>query len=186
MGDRMMLGAATLFAATTTFATAVSVRQQQLSGEPLGLRFFPGRVPVHLALGLGSGIAAPWPMPVVAMVAATRAKPGVRWPERTCATIGAVVLVTTLAEPAARGLRARSAWAKATVPLNLLSGAALFLAGMRSSGSHRASPGPRGARSRGSRASVLGAGAAMSAHRLAPGGVSIAALRARGVPERPA
>ena len=130
MADRAMLGAATLFAATTAFTTAVSMHQQHLPDEPFGLRF-PGRVPVHLALGLGSGVAAPWPMPVIALVAGLRAEAGVTWPERTCAVLGAVVLVGTLVEPASWGLRPRSARARATVPLNFLSGAALFLAGTR-------------------------------------------------------
>ncbi len=130
MADRNMLAAATLFAATTTFTTAVSMREQHLPDEPLGFRF-PGRVPVHLALGLGSGVAAPWPMPVIALVAAMKAGRGVTWPERTCAIIGAVVLVGTLVEPASWGLRPRSARARVTVPLHFLSGAALFLAGTR-------------------------------------------------------
>ena len=130
MGDRMMLGAATFFAASTAFTHAVSMRQPQLPDEPFGIRF-PGTVPVHLALGLGSGVAAPWPMPVGAVVAAVRAGDGVSWPERTCAILGAIVLVGTLAEPASWGLRPRSAAAKATVAFNLLSGAALFLAGTR-------------------------------------------------------
>ena len=130
MADWKMLGAVTLFAATTTFATAVSIREQHLPEEPLGFRF-PGRVIVHLALGLGSGVAAPWPMPIIAFAAAARAGRGVSWPERTCAVIGAVVLVGTLVEPASRGLRPRSAWARATVPLHFPSGAALFLAGTR-------------------------------------------------------
>jgi hypothetical protein len=133
MSDRMMLGAATFFAASTAVTTTVSMRQQQLPDEPFGVRFPPGRVPVHLALGLGSGVAAPWPMPVAAMVAGIRAEPGASWPARTCAILGAVVLVGTLAEPASWGLRPRSALAKATVPLNLLSGVALFLAGTRRS-----------------------------------------------------
>ncbi len=67
MGDRTMLGAATLFATTTAFNTVVSVREQHLIDEPLGFRL-PGSVPGHLALGLGSGVAAPWPMPVIAVV----------------------------------------------------------------------------------------------------------------------
>jgi hypothetical protein len=134
MADRALLGAATLFAATTAFTTSVSMRQQHLPDEPLGLRF-PGRVPIHLALGLGSGVAAPWPMPVIAVAAAMRAEPGVRWPGRTCAVLGAVLLVGTLVEPASWGLRPRSASARATVPLNFLSGAALLLAGTRDASS---------------------------------------------------
>ncbi len=62
MGDRTMLGAASLFTATTVYATAVSAREPGLPDEPLGFRL-PGRVPAHLALGLGSGVAAPWTSP---------------------------------------------------------------------------------------------------------------------------
>ncbi|TQN43368.1 hypothetical protein FHU33_2812 [Blastococcus colisei] len=130
MGDRTMLAAGTFFAAATACTTAVSLRQPQLPDEPFGIRF-PGRVPVHLALGLGSGVAAPWPMPVIALAAAMRAGSGASWPERTSAVLGAVVLVGTIAEPASWGLRPRSSAARATVALNLLSGAALFLAGTR-------------------------------------------------------
>lgn len=133
MGDRRMLAAGTFFAAATAATTAVSVRQPQLPDEPFGVRF-PGRVPVHLALGLGSGVAAPWPMPVIAMAAALRSGSGAAWPARTCAVLGAVVLVGTLAEPASWGLRPRSPAARATVALNLLSGVALFLAGTRAAG----------------------------------------------------
>ncbi|SOE02731.1 hypothetical protein [Blastococcus haudaquaticus] len=130
MADRAMLAAGSFFAAATTFTTAVALRQPLLPDEPFGIRF-PGRVPVHLALGLGSGVAAPWPMPVIALIAAARSGTGDRWPARTCAVLGAVVLVGTIAEPASWGLRPRSPAARATVALNLLSGAALFLAGTR-------------------------------------------------------
>lgn len=123
-----LLCAASCLAATTVFSTAVSLREPLLPGEPLGWRL-PGRVPVHLAAGLGSGVAAPWPMPVLAVVAALRARPGLAWPGRTCAAVGATVLVGTVVEPASWGLRPRSTAARATVPLHLLSGAALFLAG---------------------------------------------------------
>jgi hypothetical protein len=130
MGDRALLGAAAMLAATTAASTVVSLREPQLPDEPFGLRF-PGRVPVHLALGLGSGVAVPWPLPVIATIAALRAQPGLAWPRRTCAVLGATVLVGTLAEPASWGLRPRSRSAEAIVPLLLLSGAALFLAGTR-------------------------------------------------------
>lgn len=130
MADRAMLSAGAFFAAATAFTTAVSLRQPHLPDEPFGIRF-PGRVPVHLALGLGSGVAAPWPMPIIAVVAAARAGSGAAWPERTCAVVGAVALVGTLAEPASWGLRPRSAAARVTAALNLLSGTALFLAGTR-------------------------------------------------------
>lgn len=130
MPDTALLSAAALLAATTTASTVVSLRQPHLPDEPFGLRF-PGQVPVHLALGLGSGVAVPWPMPIIATIAALRAQPGLTWPRRTCAIIGATVLVGTLAEPASWGMRARSGSAEALVPLLFLSGAALFVAGTR-------------------------------------------------------
>ncbi len=130
MSDRNLLGAAALCAATTAFTTAVSAREPHLRDEPFGVRVpAGGRVPVHLALGLGSGLAAPSPMPVIATVAALRAEPDLTWPARTCAIIGALLLVGTLAEPASWGMRPRPGLARATVPLNLLSGSALFIAG---------------------------------------------------------
>ena len=130
MPDKALLGAAALLSATTAASTAVSLREPGLPDEPFGIRF-PGRVPVHLALGLGSGVAVPWPIPVIATVAALRAQPGAVWPRRTCATLGATVLVGTLAEPASWGMRPRSGSAKAMVPALLLSVATLFVAGTR-------------------------------------------------------
>lgn len=133
MADRTLLRAAMLFSATTAFTTAVSMGEQHLPGEPLGIRL-PGRVGVQLALGLGSGVAAPWPMPIITLVAAVRARTDVTWPQRTCAVTGAVLLLGTLVEPASWGRRPRSARARATVPLNLLAGAALFAAGTHGRG----------------------------------------------------
>lgn len=130
MSDKALLGAATLLSVTTAASTAISLREPGLPDEPFGVRF-PGRVPVHLALGLGSGVAVPWPMPVIATVAALKAGSGEAWPHRTCAALGATVLVGTVAEPASWGLRPRSRAAKAMVPLLLLSGATLFVAGTR-------------------------------------------------------
>ena len=131
MTDTALLSSAALLGAATTASTIVSLRHPHLVDEPLGLRF-PGRVPVHLALGLGSGVAVPWPLPVVATVAALRDEPGLAWPRRTCAAIGATILVGTLLEPASWGLRPpRSRGAVAMVPLLLLSGSALFVTGTR-------------------------------------------------------
>jgi hypothetical protein len=128
MSRKPLLAAATLSAATTVMATAVSLRHPHLPDEPFGLRF-PGEVRVHLALGLGSGVAAPWPMPLIALAAALKDDAGRVWPARTCAAIGATMLVGTVAEPASWGVRPRSNAARATVVLHLLSGSALFLAG---------------------------------------------------------
>jgi hypothetical protein len=142
MADRLLVSAASLFAASTVFSTVVAAREPHLPGEPLGVHV-PGSVPLHLALGLGSGVAAPWPMPVLATWAAWRGQPGSDWPARTVATLGAMVLAGTLVEPASWGLRPRSTLAKATVPLHLLCGAAMFLAG--TAGSRPTSPMEAGA-----------------------------------------
>lgn len=131
MPDDALLSSAALLGVATAASTVVSLRHPHLVDEPFGVRF-PGRLPVHLALGLGSGVAVPWPLPVVATVAALRDQPGTAWPRRTCAAIGATILVGTVAEPASWGLRApRSRAAVAMVPLLLLSGSALFVAGTR-------------------------------------------------------
>lgn len=130
MADRLLLGAAAFFAASSAFATVVAAREPDLPGEPLGVRY-PGRVPVHLVLGLGSGVAAPWPMPVLAVVSAWRAAPGSRRAARTSVTVGTLLLAGTLVEPVTWGRRPRSRLAAATVPLHLASGAALVLAGLR-------------------------------------------------------
>jgi hypothetical protein len=139
MTDSSLFSAAGLLAVTTAATTVVSWREPELRDEPFGIRF-PGRVRTHLVLGLGSGVAVPWPLPVVALTAALRAEPHRAWPRRTCAAIGATVLVGTLAEPASWGLRQRSRAAEAMVPLLLLSGAALFLAGTWAERSERPTP----------------------------------------------
>jgi hypothetical protein len=70
-------------------------------------------------------------MPVIAMVAAVRARPDVDWSARTCATLGAMVLSTAVIEPTSWGLRTSSPAVRITFWLHLLSGAALFWAGTR-------------------------------------------------------
>lgn len=126
--SRSLLAAASMSVATAAAATSVSLRHPDLPGEPFGLRI-PGSVPRHLALGLGSAVAVPWPMPIIALVAAVKDEPGRTLPARTCAVIGAAMLIGTVVEPASWGLRPRSDAARATAVMHLLSGSALFLAG---------------------------------------------------------
>lgn len=130
MSDTAMVGAASLFTATVAVSTAVSLRHPECPNEPFGLRF-PGPASAYLAVGLGSGVAAPWPMPVIALVAALRAEPGSDRAAKTCAAVGATVLATSVIEPTSWGLRTSSPVVRATFVLHLLSGAALFLAGTR-------------------------------------------------------
>lgn len=129
MVDRDLLWAASMFAAATAFGAVVSA-QQDIPGEPLGLHV-PGRVSVHVAVGLGSGLSAPWPMPVAALVAALEAGTGAAWTGRVCAVVGSMVLMGTAVEPVTWGRRSGSSLVRATVALNLLSGAALLVAGRR-------------------------------------------------------
>src|SRR4029077_20234686 len=68
-GRRLQL-AAWAFAAATIFGSAVSIRNR-LPGEPLGIRV-PLSIPAGLLVGWGAGVAAPWPMPAAAGIAAGR------------------------------------------------------------------------------------------------------------------
>lgn len=130
MADRLLLGAATCFAAASVVGTAVAVREPGLPGEPLGLKA-PGPVPVQLALGLGSAVSAPWPMPVVAVWSAWRAAPGDRRAALTSVALGVMLLAGTLSEPVTWGRRPRSRLAAATVPMHLVTGVTMVLAGWR-------------------------------------------------------
>jgi hypothetical protein len=77
MADPLLLGPAALFLASTAYATAVAATKPDLPGEMFGLHL-PGQVRTHLALGLGSAISAPWPMPVIATWAAVAVDPRVQ------------------------------------------------------------------------------------------------------------
>ena len=128
MGDPLLLGPAALFVASTAYATAVAATESDLPGEPFGLHV-PGGVRTHLALGLGSAISAPWPMPAIAMWAAVRGNPGSDWAARTVAIVGIGMLAGTLAEPVTWGRRPASPMARASIPLHLAIGAAMVSAG---------------------------------------------------------
>jgi hypothetical protein len=128
MADPLLLGPAALFVASTVYATAVAVTEPGLPGEPFGVHV-PGRVRTHLALGLGSAISAPWPMPAIAMWAAVRGIPGSDWAARTVAIVGTGMLAGALAEPVTWGRRPASPMARASIPLHLAIGAAMVSAG---------------------------------------------------------
>ncbi len=129
MVDLSLLAAAACFGAVTAVGAAVSMHED-IPGEPLGLRV-PGRVPVHLAAGLGSGLSAPWPMPVATLLAGLLARPGAMWPGRVCGAVGSATIVGTLVEPVSWGRRSGSHLVKVSVALNLLAGTAMVLAGWR-------------------------------------------------------
>jgi hypothetical protein len=124
--DRGLAAAGVCLVGATALGAVVSVREG-IPGEPLGARV-PGRVPVHLLLGLGSGLSAPWPMPVGVLVAVLRSRTGRAGPIRLGAGVGAGVLAGTLVEPVTWGRRSRGPWVAAAVAFNIVSGCALVLA----------------------------------------------------------
>jgi hypothetical protein len=90
--------AACAFAGATLFGSVVSIRNN-LRGEPLGIRL-PLSIPTALLIGWGAGVAAPWPMPAAALVAATvRRETSPRTRAATCAGIGFACIAGTLVEP---------------------------------------------------------------------------------------
>lgn len=123
MADPLLLGPAASFMTSTVYTTALAATEPDLPGEPFGLRV-PGRVRTHLALGLGSAIAAPWPMPAIAMWAAMRGDPGSTWAARTTTTIGIGMLGGILSEPATWGRRPTPPMHRVNVALGLAIGAA--------------------------------------------------------------
>jgi hypothetical protein len=100
--------AAVAFAITTVCTSIVSVRER-LDGRPLGVRIGVS-VPRGLLLGWGSAVAAPWPMPVGALLLATRVDRGDRGAHAAlgCAAIGIAGVVGLLLEPNTYGVRAHS------------------------------------------------------------------------------
>ncbi|MGN6174322.1 MAG: hypothetical protein ACTHPS_15470 [Streptosporangiaceae bacterium] len=131
--DRALLGASLAFAGTAVLGSAVAIRDQ-LPGEPFGVSV-PLSVPVGVLAGWGAGIAAPWPMPVAAVMAAA---PAQREPDAfagtVCAVIGLGCIFGTLIEPVTRRPRSWSPAAGLAIGLNVAASAALIAAGL----SHRA------------------------------------------------
>ena len=98
MSTPALRAAALGFAAATGYNSVVAIREN-LPGEPLGLRI-PLSVPSGILAGWGSAVAAPWPMPVLALAAAARAgREGVAGPALVCLGIGVAGIVGILIEP---------------------------------------------------------------------------------------
>lgn len=127
MADPLLMGPAALFLTSTVWTTAVAATRPDLPGEPFGVRV-PGPVRTHLALGLGSAVAAPWPMPAIAMWVAVRGDPSSTWAARTTTAIGIGVVAGILSEPATWGRRPPPTH-RANVALGLAIGAAMASAG---------------------------------------------------------
>ena len=108
--DLALCAAAVGFACTTAFTIAVAIRDD-LPGRPLGIGI-PLSVPTGILVGWGAAVAAPWPMPVAAVIAATRAKgpDGGSGPALVCAGLGVAGIVGLLIEPNTYN---RQAWTRA-------------------------------------------------------------------------
>ena len=126
--ERAALAAAVAYAAAAGYGARVDLRED-VPGEPLGIRA-PGRVGTHLLIGWGASTSAPWPMPVATVALSLRPRPGVRTGTAWMA-LGAATLAGQLVEPVTWGRRPSSPAVRRSVVLNLLSSAALLLAGRR-------------------------------------------------------
>jgi hypothetical protein len=129
--DRALLAAAVAFAAAAGLGSVVAVRDE-LPGEPLGITV-PLSVPAGLAVGWGAAVAAPWPMPAAALIAAVRAQRAGAGAATglLCAGIGLGCVAGTLVEPVTRRPGTWSPGTRLAITTNLASSAALVLAGWR-------------------------------------------------------
>jgi hypothetical protein len=127
--DAALLGASLAFAGAAVLGSVVAIRDQ-LPGEPLGVGV-PLSVTAGLLAGWGAAVAAPWPMPVAAVMTAAMAwrrepSPG---PGAVCAVIGLGCIVGTFIEPVTRRPRSWSPATRLAIGANMSASAALVGAG---------------------------------------------------------
>ena len=129
--DRALLAASLAFAGAAGVGSAVAVREQ-LPGQPLGM-CVPLTVPAGLLAGWGAGVAAPWPMPVAAVIVAARAQrtAGSALAGAICAGIGLGCIVGTVIEPVTWQPRSWTRWTTAAIACNVAASATLAVAGWR-------------------------------------------------------
>lgn len=129
--DRALLVAAAAFAAAVGLGSVVAIRDE-LPGEPLGIAV-PLSVPAGLAAGWGAAVAAPWPMPAAALIAAVRAqRAGASAATGAlCAGIGLGCIAGTLVEPVTRRPRIWSPGTRLAITANIAASAALVVTGWR-------------------------------------------------------
>lgn len=135
--DPVLLSAAAAFAAAGLYGSAVAIRHD-VAGEPFGVTI-PLTVRAGLLAGWGAGVAAPWPMPVAAAVAAasTRRREGGRARGYLAAGLGFGCIAGTLIEPVTYHRRTWTPAIRTAITLNVVSSAALAAAGMRHAAAHR-------------------------------------------------
>jgi hypothetical protein len=132
--DRALLATSLASAGAAVLGSAVAIRED-LPGQPCGISI-PLSVPAGLLVGWGAGVAAPWPMPAAAVIAAARS-------QRTqphaltgavCAGIGICCVLGTAIEPVTRRPRSSSPATRLAIASNIAASAALTVTGLR----HRA------------------------------------------------
>lgn len=135
--DRALLAASVAFAAAAGLGSAVAIRDE-IPGEPLGITV-PLSVPAGLIAGWGAGIAAPWPMPAAALIAAVRAqRAGASAATGAlCAGIGLGCIFGTIIEPVTRRPGAWSPLTRLAITANMAASAALAVTGWRHFGAAR-------------------------------------------------
>ena len=122
---RQLQLAAWAFAGATLLGSVVSIRNN-VPGEPLGIRL-PLSVPAAVLVGWGAGVAAPWPMPVAAVVAATRRRgTSARMRGVMCAAIGAACIAGTLVEPVTRRPQTWTPGMRSAILANMATSAAMI------------------------------------------------------------
>ena len=129
--DGALLAASLAFAGATGLGSAVAVREQ-LAGQPLGISV-PLSVRAGLLAGWGAGVAAPWPMPVAAVIVAARARRGASGAlaGAVCAGVGLGCIAGTAIEPISWQPQFWTPWTTLAVGCNLAASAALTVAGWR-------------------------------------------------------
>ena len=133
--EATLRSAAMVFAGAAGFGSLVALRED-IPGEPLGLTI-PLSVPSGLLVGWGAGVAAPWPMPVTALLAASKAsrRDGKVGPGVVCAGLGLGCIFGTLIEPVTRRQRSLSPAVRTAIGINVAASLFLMAAGL----SYRAS-----------------------------------------------
>jgi hypothetical protein len=135
--DRVLLAASLAYAGAAGLGSVVAAREQ-LPGRPFGVGI-PLSVRAGLLAGWGAGVAAPWPMPAAAVIAAARALRGRSAAAGgVCAGLGIGCIAGTLMEPVTFRPRSWSPLTRLAITVNLASSAALAAAGWRHSAAAKA------------------------------------------------
>lgn len=97
--DCVLRAAALGFVGATGHNSVVAIRED-LPGEPFGIRI-PLSVSAGIMVGWGSAVAAPWPMPAIALLAVARGagRDQAVMPARMCAALGVAGIAGILMEP---------------------------------------------------------------------------------------